>query len=101
MSDSQGEPRRPRVRDEFLAEFLALGRAIDDVLVAHHGLRASLAPDHLPFDAPMAEAMARYGMGGPLFSLWNECKAVEALRLAWTGKPSPPRADAPAHVPEG
>lgn len=81
------DPTRPRVRDEFLAEFLTLGRCIDNVLVAHHGLRASLKAPHPPWTATMADALRHYG-AGPVFALWCECQAVEALRIAWTGKPS-------------
>jgi|HubBroStandDraft_1064217.scaffolds.fasta_scaffold28501_6 hypothetical protein len=46
---------------EFRDRFSALGKAIDDVLVANHTLRASLAADHLPFSASLAEATRRYG----------------------------------------
>lgn len=71
---------------------------IDDLLVSHHGLRASLAPDHLDFSATLPDAIKRYGQG-PLLQLWIECRAVERLRIAWTGKPSMPRAEsAPAIV---
>jgi len=85
--DEDGAPQRPRTRDEFLAEFLTLGRCIDNVLVAHHGLRASLKAPYPPFNVSLAKALEHYG-NGPLFHLWCECKAVEELRLAWTGKPS-------------
>jgi hypothetical protein len=37
--------------------------------------------------ASLEHGLARYGEG-PLFALWMECRAVEALRIAWTGKPS-------------
>ena len=62
-----------------------LFHAIDDVLVANITLRTSLAEDHLPLTATLAEAIARYGEG-PLLALWNECRAVDALRLAVMGK---------------
>jgi hypothetical protein len=75
-------------RNDFVVEFLLLSKAIDNLLVVHEGLRASLAKDHLPFDRSFAEAMRQYG-NGPLLHLWNECKAVEALRIQWTGKPTP------------
>lgn len=69
-----------------------LSRAIDDVLVANHTLRHSLAPGHVPLNAPIGDAAARYrdadGNPTPVFGLWVECRAVEALRVAWTGKPS-------------
>lgn len=93
MSEAQGAPARPRTRDEFLAEFLHLARCVDNLLVAHHGLRHSLAADHLPFDTDLGVAMAHYGPGSVLFHLWNECRCVEDLRLAWTGKPTPPRSE--------
>ena len=63
-----------------------LFHAIDDVLVANITLRASLAEDHLPFTATLAEGVARYGVESPLLGLWNECRAVDALRLAVMGK---------------
>lgn len=80
-------PERPRVRGEFIQDFMVLTNAIDNVLVAHHGLRAALKPPHPPFNAAISTALAFYG-NGPLFHLWCECKAVEQLRLAWTGKPT-------------
>lgn len=73
--------------EQLLVDLPVLGRAINDLLAAHHGLRASLK-DPLPWDTRMADAMKHYGMGGPLFHLWNECRLVEALRVAWTGEPS-------------
>ena len=83
------EPRRPRVREEFLAEFIQLGRAIDNLLVAHHGLRAALKPGHPPWDADLLTGVKLLGQG-PVFHLWNECRLVEALRIAWTGKGTTP-----------
>jgi hypothetical protein len=79
-----------------------LSRAIDDLLVAHHGLRYSLdavkrAP--VPFTVGEATAMEAFGVGSPLFHLWNECRLVEALRVAWTGEPSP-TLDSPANRDE-
>jgi hypothetical protein len=87
LLDEDGAPQRPRTRDEFLAEFLNLTRCIDNVLVAHHGLRQSLKAPHPPFHVSMTAALKHYGPG-PVFHLWCECKAVEELRLAWTGKPT-------------
>ena len=75
--------------EQMLVDLPLLGRSINDLLAGHHGLRASLR-DPLPWDTPMADAMKHYGMGGSLFHLWNECRLVEALRMAWTGEPSPP-----------
>jgi hypothetical protein len=71
--------------------------AIDDLLVSHHGLRASLAPDHLDFSATLPDAIRRYGQG-PLLQLWIECRAVERIRVFWTGKASPARADSLASL---
>jgi hypothetical protein len=65
-----------------------LARCIDDLLVAHHGLRASLREGHPPFDASIVDAMKILGQG-PVFHLWNECRLVEQLRVAWTGDTSP------------
>jgi hypothetical protein len=73
---------------EMREAWAATATAIDDLLVAHHGLRAALKPGHPPFSASLAEGIARYGEG-PLFHLWCECRAVERLRIAWTGRPSP------------
>lgn len=68
-----------------------LARAIDDLLVAHHGLRASLREGAPPWDTSLPDAMKILGQG-PVFHLWNECRLVEQLRAAWTGEPSiPPR----------
>ena len=63
----------------------ALSRAIDETIVAGHTLRHSLAADHLPFSASLAEGVTRYGEG-PLFGLWLACRAIEALRVAVEGK---------------
>lgn len=82
-----------QMQPEFSGRLLEVFRAIDDVLVAHHTLRASLRA-HPPLGgfegtkwvpAPLELGFARYGEG-PLFALWIECRAVEALRVAWTGK---------------
>ena len=35
--------------------------------------------------AELAEGVRRYG-DGPLFALWSELRALDALSLAWTGK---------------
>lgn len=76
------------IQPELTTRLLEVARAIDDVLVANHTLRASLKPGHPPFDAAIAAGLARYGPG-PLFALWLECRAVEALRVAWTGRSGP------------
>ena len=68
-----------------------LATAIDDLLVGHHGLAHSLAPDHLPFTATFEEALKHYG-NGPLLHLWNECRLVNELRKIWLEEP-PPRGD--------
>jgi hypothetical protein len=80
------------------SELMRLGRAIDNLLVQHHGLRHALKPGHLPLAASLAEGVAQYGEG-PLFHLWSECRAVEALRVAWTGVGSPEAVALPAPVP--
>jgi hypothetical protein len=73
-----------------------LSRAIDNVLVAHHTLRASLklghpplgeaGPDGMWHPAPLSVGLAHYGAESPLLGLWLECVAVEALRVVWTGR---------------
>jgi hypothetical protein len=91
-------PQRPRTRDEFLAEFMQLGKCIDDLLVGHHGLRAALKPGHPAWDTALPDAMRVLGTG-PVFHLWNECRLVEALRVAWTGQASPVAAMIPQPAP--
>lgn len=88
---------RPRRREEFLSEFIHLGQCIDNLLVAHHGLRHSLDTLNrtpVPLNVSEKTAMEAYGPGSPVFHLWNECRLVEALRVAWTGEgtPEPPPA---------
>ena len=61
-----------------------LGHAIDDLLVAHHGLAHSLAEDHPPFDLTFEEGLKHYGPG-PVLHLWNECRLVARLRAVWVG----------------
>lgn len=87
------------IQPELMTRVLAVSRAIDNVLVANHTMRAALKRGHVPFGTfspdgqweptPIAEGVARYGEG-PLFGLWLECRAVEALRVAWTGKAGTP-----------
>lgn len=75
----------PTPSPEFSVQMQRLSRAIDNVLVANHTLKASLAQDHLPFTASLAEGVERYGAGA-VFALWQACRAVDALRLVWTGE---------------
>ena len=63
-----------------------LATAIDNLLVGHHGLRHSLAEDHLPFTATFEEALKHY-QNGPVLHLWNECRLVENLRAIWVDVP--------------
>jgi hypothetical protein len=58
---------------------------IDDVLVANGTLRKSLKVC-VPFTSSLADGIAFYGADSPLFALWNECRAVDALRLVVTGR---------------
>ena len=78
--DTSDQPPSPLLQTNVNRLF----HAIDDVLVANITLRKSLI-DPLPFTATLAEGVARYGEG-PLLALWNECRAVDALRLAVMGK---------------
>lgn len=79
------------IQPELLHRLQEVARAIDNVLVAEHGARSHLrAP--VPWDAPLAAAVARYGPG-PVLDLWSLCRAVEALRIAWTGKAGPVAAE--------
>ena len=75
-----------RVSEEFQQRFIVVARAVDNVLVAGHGLRHGLAEDHLPFSATLTEGLARYGEG-PVLHLWLMCRALDELRSVWTGQP--------------
>lgn len=86
------------IQPELMTRVLAVARAIDNVLVANHTIRATLkapppfgsfSPDGQWEPTPIAAGVARYGES-PLFGLWLECRAVEALRVAWTGKAGAP-----------
>lgn len=79
-------------------------RAVEDTLVAAHGLMFDLAAHHAkagtvmpPFwinqgdlgqeeneRQSLAAALTVYGPG-ILFNLWTACRALEGLRVAWTG----------------
>ena len=61
-------------------------RAIENVLVAGHTLRHAMKEGHVPFDAPLADAVTRYGAGTLQLDIWVGCSAIDALRRAWTGK---------------
>jgi hypothetical protein len=76
------------VEPELQSRLLAVGRAIDDALVASHGPRHALKRGHPPFDAPLEEGLRRYGRG-PVFDLWVLLSALNELSRAWTGKPFP------------
>lgn len=76
------------IQPELAIRLLAVARAIDNALVASAALRAALRPGHVPFDAELAEGVRRYGTG-PVFALWAELRALNALSLAWTGKGFP------------
>jgi hypothetical protein len=90
------------VQPELAIRLLAVGRAIDNALVAADALRAALKPGHPPFDAPLAEGVRRYG-NSPVFALWAELRALNELSLAWTGKGFPiteaPIVDEPDEAP--
>lgn len=67
----------------------ALFRAIENVLVAGHTLRHALKKGHIPPDAPLGDAVMRYGAGTLQLDIWVGCAAIEMLRRAWTGKGTP------------
>jgi hypothetical protein len=78
-----------------------LSRAIDDVLVAGHSQRHWLKAGHPPFESSLAEGMAHYGsLPGAAFDLWTMCRAIEKLRLAWTGQAGPAAVPGPIEVPD-
>jgi hypothetical protein len=80
-----------------MSRILDVARSIDDVLVAQDTLRRALKPGHPPFGAfgadgkweraPHTDAIRRYGSDSPLTGLWLALARLEALRVAWTGKP--------------
>lgn len=74
-------------------------RSVDNVLVAAHTLSVQLGEDHLPFDAPLADGVARYGED-PLFGVWVMCRAVNALRTVCVTRPAPVIPDATTTVVE-
>jgi len=83
------EPQVPpsgRTGEQLFQDLHDLGRAIDNLLVAHHGLRASLPDPHPPFDVDFATAVTFYGDRQALLHLWNVCRLTERLRVIWTGK---------------
>ena len=88
-TDSVGEetPAQIRAGEELVQKFQAIARAIDNLLVAHHGLRASLPDPHPPMEVSIGTALTFYGDRQALFHLWNECRLVAELRAVWTGKP--------------
>lgn len=72
--------------------------AVENVLVAGHGIQAALKPGHPPFwiergdlapadweRASIAAALVHYGPG-PVFDLWTALRAISELRLVWTGE---------------
>jgi hypothetical protein len=85
------------IQPELMARLQAVARAIDDVLIAEHGPRSALkAPP--PWDASLSAGIERYG-AGPVFDLWALCCRIEALRIAWTGRPGPAVEVSAAPVP--
>src|SRR4051812_21478780 len=62
----------------------ALMRAIERVLLAGHGQRRWLKPEHPPFGAFLSDALKHYGNPGPAFDLWMICAAIHDLEAAWS-----------------
>lgn len=76
----------------FEIDFAEHRAAVDDVLLAAHGqmywlLRAAGDRGYPAFDAPMEDAIKRFGTppNAPL-DLWMMCKALDRLSRNWTGK---------------
>jgi hypothetical protein len=70
-------------------------RAIDGVLVASPTLHHALKRGHVPFGhfedgrwvpTPLSEGVRRYG-NSLVYAIWQQLRAAEALRVAFTGKP--------------
>ena len=89
------EPDAARI----LVALCRVSRAIDDVIVASHGLMAALKRGHVPFGSvtsdgsweptPLHDGVARYG-NTLVYAIWAMLRAIEALRFAWTGKSGAP-----------
>lgn len=102
--------------DDMTHRLPALTRAIEDVLVASHGLIADFHRYHENrgmSPAPYVEterletanvvALKTYGLG-PAFNIWCAVRSLEALRAVWTGQamrepPDPAPPVAPVHAP--
>lgn len=84
------------IRPELATQLRDVWRAIDNVLVAAPTLQHALKAGHVPFGhyedgrwqaTPLAEGVRRYGNSLP-FAIWQTLRAVEALHVAFAGKPS-------------
>lgn len=83
------------IRPELALQIRDTFRAIDSVLVAAPTLHHALKAGHVPFGrfedrrwqpTPLAEGVSRYGNSLP-FAIWQMLRSVEALRIAFTGRP--------------
>jgi hypothetical protein len=83
------------IRPELAQQMRDTFRAIDNVLVAAPTLHHALKAEHVPFGAfedgrwqptPLSEGVARYGNSLP-FAIWQTLRAIEQLRIAFTGRP--------------
>lgn len=83
------------ISPELAAQIRDVFRAIDGVLVASPTLHHALKRGHLPFgryengrwvSTPLSEGVRRYG-NSLVFAIWQQLRAAEALRVAFTGKP--------------
>jgi hypothetical protein len=93
------------MRDELAPRLHRLEVAVDNVLISERAIRCHLKPGFPPFLAigetgrlepmPSTVGLRHFGVG-PLFDLWNACRAVEWLWFVWTGEPS---RDAPPPIP--
>lgn len=84
------------IRTELATQMRDTFRAIDNVLIAAPTLHHALKAGHVPFGSfedgrwvptSLAEGVARYGNSLP-FAIWQELRAIEALRVAFTGTQS-------------
>ena len=61
-------------------------RAVDNAIISGGHLGHWLKANHPPATASLADGLRHYNGPGAVFDLWAGWRALELLRLAWTGK---------------